>query len=145
VSSNGSPAPASSPLDSEAKWRSAYEKVVRENEQLRNRGGDVMLANQWRERYDGLVRERDDLLEKLRVYTHAHSRLDGSGSGSGGGAGGGKSIEQAFLDLKDEYKVGRPPASRALCRHSHNTNLTPPPSSSPLFSSFQFRRSTVGA
>jgi len=85
--------------DSETRWRTAYEQVVRENEQLRNRGGDMMLANQWRERYDSLLRERDDLTEKLRVFT----KMD---SGGGSGVGGGRSLEQAYLDLKDEYKVG---------------------------------------
>ena len=90
-----SPGGSFSQYDTEAKWRVAYETVVRENEQLRNRGGDMLLANQWRERYDGLLRERDDLVDKLRVYT----KMD-SGSGSTG-----KSIEQAYIDLKDEYKV----------------------------------------
>ena len=85
--------------DSETRWRSAYKQVVRENEQLRNRGGDMMLANQWRERYDSLLRERDDLTEKLRVFT----KMD---SGGGSGVGGVRSLEQAYLDLKDEYKVG---------------------------------------
>ena len=36
----------------ELKWRKAYEKVVKENELLRTRGGEAMLAVQWRERYE---------------------------------------------------------------------------------------------
>jgi len=74
------------------KWRSAYEKVVRENEQLRNRGGDTLLASQWRDRYDALLRERDDVADKLRVL----SKTDSLGN---------RTIEQAFVELKDEYKA----------------------------------------
>jgi hypothetical protein len=82
------------------KWRSAYEKVVRENEQLRNRGGDTLLASQWRDRYDALLRERDDLADKLRVL----SKTDSLGN---------RTIEQAFVELKDEYK--------ASCHFGHPT------------------------
>lgn len=77
------------------KWRSAYEKVVRENEQLRNRGGDTLLASQWRDRYDALLRERDDVADKLRVL----SKTDSLGN---------RTIEQAFVELKDEYKASCP-------------------------------------
>ena len=124
--------------DTEAKWRSAYEKAVRENEQLRNRGGDMLLATQWRERYDALVVERDDLLDKLRVY----SRMDAGGGGGGVGAGG-KSIEQAFLDLKDEYKVSvwlrlwRYHAGSVLSRHFSLSH--PPPSPLPPPQEFRWR------
>ena len=38
--------------EQEAKWRKAFEKVVKENELLRTRGGEAMLAAQWRERYE---------------------------------------------------------------------------------------------
>ena len=41
--------------DQEAKWRKAYETVVRENELLRTRGGEALLAAQWRERYEVCV------------------------------------------------------------------------------------------
>lgn len=79
--------------DAEGKWRIAYEKAVRENESLRNRTGDTVLTSQWRDRYDILLRERDDLHDKLRVY----AKLEESGTT--------KSIEQAYFDLRDEYKV----------------------------------------
>jgi hypothetical protein len=38
--------------EQETKWRKAYEKVVKENELLRTRGGETVLAVQWRERYE---------------------------------------------------------------------------------------------
>ena len=36
--------------EQDAKWKTAYEKVVKENELLRNRGNENLLATQWRER-----------------------------------------------------------------------------------------------
>ena len=36
--------------EQDAKWQTAYEKVVKENELLRNRGNENVLATQWRER-----------------------------------------------------------------------------------------------
>ena len=79
-----------------AKWKSAYEKVVKENELLRNRGSESLLATQWRERYESSLKDRDEINEKLKVYMKHH---DGSSSG--------KSIEQAYLDVKEEYKEFR--------------------------------------
>ena len=84
--------------DQDTKWRQAYEKVVKENELLRTRGSEAILAAQWRERYEACIRERDDLSEKLKVYTK------GSTNGNGGEE---KSMEQAFIELKDEYKEFR--------------------------------------
>ena len=69
-------------------------QAVKENELLRNRGNETLLATQWRERFETCVKERDEMHEKLKVYMKCN---DGSASG--------KSIEQAYLDLKEEYKV----------------------------------------
>ena len=80
--------------EQDAKWKSAYEKVVKENELLRNRGSETLLATQWRERYESCMKERDEINEKLKVYMKHN---DGGASG--------KSIEQAYLDLKEEYRV----------------------------------------
>lgn len=82
--------------EQDTKWRTAYEKVVRENELLRNRGSETLLATQWRERYEACLKERDDLTEKVRVYMRQSD-----------GTSGGKSIEQAYFDLKEEYKEFR--------------------------------------
>ena len=54
--------------EQETKWRKAYEKVVKENELLRTRGGETVLAVQWRERYE--VRALRD-----RVCVRFHSCL----------------------------------------------------------------------
>ena len=76
--------------EQDAKWQTAYEKVVKENELLRNRGNENLLATQWRERCETTMKERDELNEKLKVYVRNSE---------------GKSIEQAYLDLKEEYRV----------------------------------------
>ena len=81
--------------EQELKWKTAYEKVVKENEILRNRGTEALLATQWRERYETCLKERDELSEKLKVYT-----MKSEGNGLNG-----KSVEQVYLDLKEEYKV----------------------------------------
>lgn len=78
--------------EQDTKWKTAYEKVVKENELLRNRGNETLLATQWRERYETTMKERDELNEKLKVYIKN---------------GEGKSIEQAYLDLKEEYREFR--------------------------------------
>jgi hypothetical protein len=82
--------------EQDTKWRTAYEKVVKENELLRNRGSETLLATQWRERYESCVKDKEDLTEKLRVYMRQNE-----------GGSGGKSIEQAYFDLKEEYKEFR--------------------------------------
>ena len=81
--------------EQELKWKTAYEKVVKDNEILRNRGTEALLATQWRERYETCLKERDELSEKLKVYM---MKTEGSGLN-------GKSVEQVYLDLKEEYKV----------------------------------------
>ena len=76
--------------EQELKWKTAYEKVVKENELLRNRGNESLLATQWRERCETAIKERDEANEKLKVYVKNSE---------------GKSVEQAYLDLKEEYRV----------------------------------------
>lgn len=50
--------------EQETKWRKAYENIVKENELLRTRGGEAILALQWRERYE--VKEKI-----FKVYSDA--------------------------------------------------------------------------
>ena len=83
--------------ESEAKWKTAYEKVVRENEQLKTRGNDTILLAQLKERCDVLIREKDDLSEKNKLYEKVLRD-------STGGVGGQKQLELAYIGLKEEYK-----------------------------------------
>lgn len=96
--------------DQDAKWRQAYEKVVKENELLKTRGSEAILAAQWRERYEACQRDKDDLAEKLKIYSNMMSSgkgVDGSGGGGGGISGTGKPLEQMYIELRDEYKEFR--------------------------------------
>lgn len=60
--------------EQETKWRKAYEKVVKENELLRTRGGETVLAVQWRERYEVRVRVRVRV-RVLEVHVYVYSLL----------------------------------------------------------------------
>ena len=79
----------------EAKWKLAYERVSRENESLRHSGAEAMLAAQWRERYESCVKEKYDLSEKLKVFE----------KGAGAVGVNGKSLEEAYNELRDEHRV----------------------------------------
>ena len=78
----------------ESKWKLAFEKVVRDNEVMRHGGSEAMLAAQWRDRYEQTVKEKYDLQERLRIYERG---VQGDFNG--------KSLEEAYNDLKDDHKV----------------------------------------
>jgi hypothetical protein len=83
--------------ENDAKWKLAYEKVVRENEQLKTRGNDSILIAQWKERCDVLIREKDDLSEKVKLYEKVLRE-------GNGGVGGQKQLELAYIGLREEFK-----------------------------------------
>lgn len=85
-------------VDNENKWKTSYEQLARENEVLRNKDTDQLLLVQLRERYEECKAERDELSDKLKVYTS----INGSNNASNGM--GRKSLEQLYIDLKGEYK-----------------------------------------
>lgn len=93
----------------EQKWKSAYEKVSKENELLRSRGSDTMVASQWRERYEACVKDRDELTEKLKIFASSHSSsADKSLAPSpNGNVDENKSLAQSYMELRDEYKEFR--------------------------------------
>ena len=78
----------------ESKWKLAYEKVVRDNELMRHGGSEAMLAAQWRDRYEQVTKEKYDLQERLRIYERGPQ-----------GDFNGKSLEEAYNDLKDDHRV----------------------------------------
>lgn len=80
--------------------RLAYEKVVKENEHLKTRGGDAMLASQWREKYETLMKEKDEVEDKLKIYTKVLNDSTSSKAGN-------RNLERAFIELRDEYKEFR--------------------------------------
>ena len=85
--------------EQEQRWQESYEKVRRENEQLRTEGGESVLASQWRARYEHCMREKEDLTKKLHVLTDL--------TGEQAAEEGSKSLEEAYIDLMDEFKVRR--------------------------------------
>jgi regulator of replication initiation timing len=97
------------------KWKSAYEKMVHENEQLRTRG-ETQLAAQWRDRYENCCQEKEELVEEIKML-QACSRsstadVEGMTSPSANHMTGhlmssndSFSLERAYMQLKEEYKV----------------------------------------
>jgi hypothetical protein len=86
--------------DKERMWRLEYEKLTGENEALRSRAGEAMLAAQWRTRYDSCLREKQELGEKLQLYTKLASEFNAAGSSSSG-------VDQAFADMQQSLQVKR--------------------------------------
>ncbi len=79
----------------DSKWRVEYEKLAKENEALRSKGGEAVLAAQWRVRYESCFREKEDLSAKLRHYATASEELSASGV----------SPEHAYVELHEQFKV----------------------------------------
>jgi hypothetical protein len=81
--------------EKETKWRHTYEKIAKENEQLKNKGGETVLATQWRARYETCLREKEELTAKLKSYNVLSDELGKTG----------RSAEQAYGELYEDYKV----------------------------------------
>lgn len=92
--------------EQEIKWRNAYDKVVKDNELIISRGSDAILATQWRERYESCMRDKNLLVEKLNVYVSVQSNQNGGNDDLSSDAGR-KTLEQAYIDLRDEYQQFR--------------------------------------
>lgn len=86
--------------DKERKWRVEYERVTSENEALRSRAGEAMLATQWRTRYESCLRDKQELGEKLLLYTKLANEFNAPGTSSSG-------VDQAFADMQQSIQVGR--------------------------------------
>jgi hypothetical protein len=83
--------------EQEARWKQSYDTILRENEVLRSKGGESLLATQWRGRYEACMREKEELAEKLRSHTAWTNSVNASG----------KSVEQAYVELQEEFAVFR--------------------------------------
>ena len=77
--------------EKERSWKESYEKVVRENEVMKNRGDDSLMAAQWRDRYNALLMEKEEIAEKCRVLSRGtflgsaiSSAVDTAARGGGG-------------------------------------------------------------
>jgi hypothetical protein len=83
--------------EQELKWKKLYETVAKENEVLRSKGGESLLATQWRNRYEGCMKEKEELLEKLDMYSSWTNAVNNSG----------KSMEQAYIELQEDFSSFR--------------------------------------
>lgn len=83
--------------EKEMKWRTAYEKLAKELEQLKTKGAESVVAAQWRLRYEGCLRDKEDLQARLSLYQQLSSEVTEHG----------QSVEEMFVELQEEYKVSR--------------------------------------
>lgn len=80
--------------------------------------GDSLLVKKWQERYEECMKEKEDLMSKLKVFSRINESTPNSkwtsnsvisGNHSPGTASFGSvskgTLEQSYIDLKDEYKV----------------------------------------
>lgn len=81
--------------EQDLKWRSSYEKIAKENELLKAKGAESVVATQWRARYEHCLRDRDELSQKLSILTHLSEEVTSTQ----------KNAEELYLDLHEEYKV----------------------------------------
>jgi hypothetical protein len=80
--------------EQETKFKLLYDNIIKENEILKNRGNESLLASQWRERYETCLREKEDIYEKLKIFSNDDEYL-------------GKEItlKNAYMAMKDDLKV----------------------------------------
>lgn len=83
--------------EKEAKWRTGYEKLAKELEQLKTKGAESVVAAQWRLRYEGCLRDKEDLQARLSLYQQLSSEVTEHG----------QSVEEMYVELQEEYKVSR--------------------------------------
>lgn len=81
--------------EQDLKWRSSYEKIAKENELLKAKGAESVVATQWRARYEHCLRDRDELSQKLNLLSHLSEEVTSTQ----------KNAEELYVDLHDEYKV----------------------------------------
>lgn len=81
--------------EKETKWRTAYEKLAKELDQLKTKGAESVVAAQWRLRYEGCLRDKEDLQARLSLYQQLSSEVTEHG----------QSIEELYVELQEEYKV----------------------------------------
>jgi hypothetical protein len=97
--------------EQEAKWRQSFETIARENEILRSKGGESLLATQWRGRYEACMKEKEDLAERLATYGLWTSSVTASG----------KSMDQAYIELQEEFRTFRKKLASIDRRRQRNT------------------------
>lgn len=81
--------------EQELKWKNAYEKLAKETEILKTKGAESVVATQWRTRYETCLKDKEDLAQKLDLFIQLSNEVTSSG----------KTAEQLYMDMHEEYKV----------------------------------------
>ena len=81
--------------EQELKWKNAYEKLAKENEMLKTKGAESVVAAQWRTRYETCLKDKEELAQKLDLFAQLSNEVTNSG----------KTAEQLYMDMHEEYKV----------------------------------------
>jgi len=82
-------------VEQEAHWKSAYDVLLAENNQLKSSGSEALLAAQWRQRYETCLSEKRKLETALTVEKEKSKKED---SGK---------YEAKYKDLKESFKIYR--------------------------------------
>jgi hypothetical protein len=80
--------------EQETKWRNAVEKLAKENDLLKSKGAESVVATQWRVRYENCFRDKEELAQKLSLYSQLSSEISGD-----------RTLEQLYMELHEEFKV----------------------------------------
>lgn len=109
--------------ETEQKWRTSYEKLAKELDVMKTKGAvgfqsfffqssprfdsikmnsryvcvlkESVVAAQWRARYEGCLRDKEEVQQKLSLYTQLSTEIMDHG----------KSLETLHIELQEEYKV----------------------------------------
>jgi hypothetical protein len=80
--------------EQETKWRNAVEKLAKENDLLKSKGAESVVATQWRVRYENCFRDKEELTQKLSLHSQLSSEISGD-----------RTLEQLYMELHEEFKV----------------------------------------
>ena len=88
--------------EQEAHWKSAYDVLLAENNQLKSSGSEALLAAQWRQRYETCQSEKEKLETSLAVEKEksGNSLLMRKKEDSG-------KYEAKYKDLKESFRLYR--------------------------------------
>ena len=88
--------------EQEAHWKSAYDLILAENNQLKSSGSEALLAAQWRQRYESCLSEKEKLETALAVQKEKAGnnlmlrKKEDSGK-----------YEAKYKDLKESFRLYR--------------------------------------
>ena len=89
-------------VEQETHWKSAYDVLLAENNQLKSSGSEALLAAQWRQRYEACYNEKDKLETALNLEKEksGNNLLLRKKEDSG-------KYEAKYKDLKESFRLYR--------------------------------------